>query len=47
VNTASLGQSKIYIPDLSSWDPDFVLKYLPTESDGPLLVGSSGKRSRL
>jgi hypothetical protein len=38
-----LRQSKTYNPDLWSRDPDVVLKYLPTESDGPLFVGAEGK----
>jgi hypothetical protein len=35
--------SNAYNPDLWLRDPDVVLKYLPTESDGPFSDGSSGK----
>jgi len=42
-----LGESKIYNPDLWLRDSDVVLKYLPTESDGPFLIRRLGKYWRL
>jgi len=49
IDFMQFGESKIYNPDLWSRDPDVVLKYLPTESDGPLSVGigSEGKLQSL